>query len=144
MPIHFTLLFMRKSHNYTTLSRVSHRVCCLGSTIYSTIFDPLTLGRIWLHSESSWNVKQPRPSDLSVYGDGSDMAQTNTPRVCLVHPTLVPWPAYICIPGGKTLLGALSAARLSICSPAYSTTAVPTKMHSRHNQLLRGKFTCLL
>ena len=68
-----------------------------------------------------------------MYGDGSDMAQTNTPRVCLVHPTLVPWPAYICILGDKTLLGAMSAARSSICSTAYSTTVVPTKMHSRHN-----------
>ena len=71
-----------------------------------------------------------------MYEDGSDMAQTNTLRVCLVHPTVVLWPAYICIPGDKTLLGALSAARLPMCSTAYSTTAVPTKMHSRHNVIL--------
>ena len=121
---------MWESHNYTTLARVAQRVCCLGSTIYSTIFDPLTFGRLWLQSESSWNVKQPRLLDLSVYGDGSNMAQTNTPRVFLVHPTLVLCPAYICIPA------ALSTARLSICSTAYSTTVVPTKMHSRHNVII--------
>jgi len=63
------------------------------------------------------------------------MAQANTLRVCLVHPTLVLWPAYVCIPGDKTLLGALSAARLSICSTSYSVTVVPT-MHSRHNVIL--------
>jgi len=63
------------------------------------------------------------------------MAQANTLRVCLVHPTLVLWPAYICIPDDKTLLGALSAARLSICSTSYSVTVVPT-MHSRHNVIL--------
>jgi len=70
-----------------------------------------------------------------VYGDGSDMAQANTLRVCLVHPTLVLWPAYVCIPDDKTLLGALSAARLSICSTSYSVTVVPT-MHARHNVIL--------
>ena len=93
------------------LARVAQRVCRAGSTIYSTIFVPLTFGRRWLQSESSWNVKQPRPLDLSVYGDGSDVTQTNKPGVCLVRPTFVLWPAYICIPGDKTLLGAMSAAR---------------------------------
>ena len=68
------------------------------------------------------NTPPPVASALNLHEDA--IAAKNMQRFCLIHPTIVTIvfrPEHRCISGNRTLLGAMSAARLSRGSQLHTS-----------------------